>query len=206
MRPVDWARARLEPGMTILSAILAAMSGCAAAEPVAGTAAHMDGIEHVLYLAIGADPSSPLLAQKGSEPARSSLIVGFRISAHSQETNFFGFMRATVPNFDLAKGSPDQEVWRDGRCHHERGFPKITVTGVDGLVLSGQQRLPVSSRYRQLGLFVPKDEVMPSKRMGSGTDKVGPYIAMRTETKQSRLFLDVKLYILPCSLSGASRK
>ncbi len=42
---------------------------------------------------------------------------------------------------------------------------------------------------------------MASKRLASGSDDVGPFIATRTETKQSRLFVDLKLYILPCDLT-----
>ena len=205
MRLYDLARLQFDTVLTTIGVALAAISACATAEPVAGAAGRVDGIEHVLYLTVNADPFSPLLTQSNGEPHQSNLIVSFRISAHSQETNFFGIVHTTVPNFDLAKGSSGQEIWRDGKCHHERGFPKITVTAIDGLVLSGQQKLPVVSRYRQLGLFVPKDEVMPSKRMGSGTDNIGPYLATRTETKQSRLFLNLKLYILSCSLSGVSQ-
>jgi hypothetical protein len=45
---------------------------------------------------------------------------------------------------------------------------------------------------------------MMAKRLASSTDDVGPFIATRTETKQSRLFVDLKLYILPCSLTAAA--
>jgi hypothetical protein len=51
---------------------------------------------------------------------------------------------------------------------------------------------------------LPGDEVMPSKRLTSGTDDVGPFIATRTETKKSRLLVDLKLYMMPCTLSASA--
>ena len=131
-----------------------------AAEDLTGTVvANARGIEHVLYLAVRSDPTSQLLTQAGGEAVTAKLGVKLRISAHSQEANFFGIVPAAVSEFDLGKGSPDQEVWRDGKCHHERGFPKISVTAVDGSIKNGRRQIPVDARWRQLGLFVPQDEV-----------------------------------------------
>lgn len=175
-------------------------------------AANVKGIEHVLYLAVRPDPASPLLRQangqpiSAGQPVTAKFVVSVRISAHSQETNFFGTVPATVAEFDLAKGSKDQPIWRDGKCHHERGFPKISVTGVEGLVTSGQEKHSIAARWRVLGLFLPRDEVLASKRMNSGADNIGSYIATRTETKQSRLLFDLKLYILQCDLAIAPQR
>jgi hypothetical protein len=195
---------QLAPILAAFGLIVAAASGRAIAEEAPAAAktptVNPQGIEHVLYLTIRADPASPLLTQANGQPVPARLLVNVRISAHSVETNFFGFVPVTVPEFDLAKGSEDQLIWRDGKCHHERGYPKITVTGVEGLVTSGQEKHSVAARWRMLGLFLPRDEVMASRRMDSGTDNIGQYIASRTETKQSRLLLDQKLYILPCDL------
>jgi len=163
------------------------------------------GIEHVLHLSVRSDPASPLLTQANGQDVNAKLTVTLRISAHSQESNFFGLVPASVSDFDLAKGSQDQIVWRDGKCHHERGFPKITVVGVNGLVTSGQQKHPIDARWRVIGLFLPRDEVMISKRTGDNTDKIGSYVAMRTETKLTRLLVDLKLYVLPCDLTVAAQ-
>jgi len=128
-----------------------------------------------------------------------------RISSHSLESNFYGDVSATISDFDPNKGSRDQEVWRDNSCHHERGYPKITAIGVDGSVTSGQKKHSISARYRRFGLLLPGDEVMAAKRLDGGTDEVGSFIASRTETKQSHLMLDLKLYILPCELSDGAK-
>ena len=163
------------------------------------------GIEHVLYLSIKTDPASPLLTEANGKDVNAKLIVTMRISAHSQETSFFGLVPALVSDFDLAKGSKDQVVWRDGKCHHERGIPKISVTKVEGLATSGEQKHLISARWRIIGLFLPRDEVTTSRRMGeTSSDDVGSYITMRTETKLSRLLLDLKLYTLHCDLTVAA--
>ena len=192
--------------LAVAGVLVAAPSYANGEDATGALAATPRGIEHVLYLTIKSDPASPLLAQAGAQDITAKLAVTLRISAHSREANFFGLVPATVPEFDLVKGSKDKLVWRDGKCHHERGFPKITVTNIDGAVTSGQQKHPIGARWRVIGLFLPRDEVMTSKRMGNSTDEIGPYVAIRTETKQSRLLVDLKLYILPCDLTVAAQR
>ena len=186
--------------LIVLGLIVVAAPVCAIDEQ-STPAADTRGIKHVLYLAVRSDPTSYLRTQSSGELGTAKVVVNVQISTHSRESNFDDVVHATIADFDLVKGSTDREIWRDEKCHHERGFPKITVTGIDGLVTSGQQKNPVAARYRKLGLFLPRDEVLASKRVGNGNDGIGSYIATRTETKQSRLFVDLKLYIMPCVLA-----
>jgi hypothetical protein len=51
---------------------------------------------------------------------------------------------------------------------------------------------------------LPGDEVMAAKRLMRGSDDVGPFIATRTETKKSRLLVDLKLYMMQCTLSASA--
>ena len=167
-------------------------------------AADASGVINVLYVRIKSDADAVSSVPKGnSNDARSAtLTVKIRLSAHSRETNFFGDVPATISNFDPIKGSHAQEVWKDAKCHHERGgFPKMTVLSVDGLIMDGEKKLPVAARYRWIGLLLPGDEVMPAKPLIRGTDDIGPFIATHTETKRSHLAVDLKLYMLPCTLS-----
>src|SRR5689334_7181003 len=195
------ALSRYKPVLVILQLIFIVVSSLAIAEEATKTTtAKPQGIEYLLYLTIRADPASPLLTQASGQSVTAKFLVSVRISAHSQETNFFGVVPAIVSEFALAKGSNEQQIWRDGKCHHERGFPKITIKAVDGSVTSGQENHPVAARWRELGLILPRDEVQASKKLDKGHDNIGSYIATRTETKQSRLLLDMKLYTLPCDL------
>ena len=187
--------------------ILAAPNWAAAQETSSIRGAGAGGIRHILYVTIKSDPDSRVLQQRSDEPITATLTVKTRISAHSQETNFYGDVPTTVSDFDPIKGSREQEVWKDAQCHHERGFPKITVINVDGSIINAQKSLPIAARFRWLGRLLPGDEVMAGKRLASGSDDVGPFIATRTETKKSRLFVDLKLYILPCTIPvGAHTK
>ena len=162
------------------------------------------GVINVLYAAIKSDADAvPGVPKRSSNDVRSAtLTVKIRLSAHSRETNFYGDVPATISNFDPTKGSHSQEVWKEAKCHHERGgFPKMSVISVDGFVMNGDEKLPIAARYRWMGMLMPGDEVMPAKPLIRGTDDVGPFIATHTETKRSHLAVDLKLYMLPCTLS-----
>ena len=172
--------------------------------PNSARAADASGVINVLYATIksDADAESKVPIRNSNDVSSATLTVRIRISAHSRETNFYGDVPATISNFDPTKGSHEQEVWKDAKCHHERGgFPKMTVISVDGFVMNGEEKLPIAARYRWIGMLLPGDEVMPAKRLIRGADGVGPFIATHTETKRSHLAVDLKLYMLPCSLS-----
>ncbi len=169
----------------------------------AAQAANDSGIEHLLYLTVGADADSHRWRQMRGDPVTAKLSVNVQISAHSRESNFYGVVSSRISEFDVVKGSPSREIWRDENCHHERGFPKITVVSLEGLVTSGAEHHPIYARIRKLGLLLPRDEVLAARRLNTSTDEIGYYIATRTETKQSRLFVELKLYTLPCELPAA---
>ena len=194
----------LTPTLILFGALIGAAPNRAAAQQASVTpVATTRGIRHVLYLTVKSDPYSLFLPMSYDEPYTATLTVKIHITAHSQETNFSGDVPATVANFDPVKGSPKQQVWQDAKCHHERGYPKMTITNVGGSITNGQTKLPISARYRWLGLLLPGDEVMPAKKLTRGTDDVGSFIATFTETKKSHLLMDLKFYILPCDLKTA---
>jgi hypothetical protein len=201
-----WILTGVKPVLAVVGILIYASKCAHGEETVAKLTPVPHGVEHVLYLSVKPDPSSPLLTQANRQEAIANLTVTLRISAHSQETNFFGLVPATISKFNLVEGSKEQAVWRDGKCHHERGFPKISVTSIDGLVTIGQQKYPVNARWRVIGLFLPGDEITTSRRIGNSADKIGSYIGTRTETKQSRLFVDLKLYVLQCDLTVTAQQ
>jgi hypothetical protein len=187
--------------VALVGLLIVIAANCAAAQNTSAIpGGNIRGIRHVLDLTIKLDPASHYWRQSPDGSPVATLGVIMRISAHSQEANFFGNVRATVPDFDPIKGSREHEVWKDAKCHHERGFPKITVLGVYGSITAGKKESNISARYRQIGLMLPSDEVIPSERLSGGIDNVGPFIATRTKTKRSKLFVDLKLHILPCDL------
>jgi len=120
------------------------------------------------------------------------------ISDNSQETRFSDEVTASFPDFDLIDGSPEQLIWEDTRCHHERGIPKVTLTAIDGVITNGPTRQVVSAHTRHIGLRLPSDEIMPARRFFGATDKIGPFSVTRTETTRSRLILELRMYTLAC--------
>lgn len=166
------------------------------------------GVRHVLYLSVKSD--DPDLQNAGvsggqkDEPAkeapRATLRVVVRISDHSQETNFFGAVPITAANFDPAKGSPEQEIWRDERCHHERGFPTISVSAIDGVISHGTSKQAVEAKPRRIGLRIPWDEVLMASGFQFGADDRGPFMETRTRTSESHLSVVLKMYMLACDI------
>jgi hypothetical protein len=201
-----WSLQLLVPAVVLTGAlVLAAPNWAVAQETSSIRGAGVDGIRHILYVTIKSDPDSRILQRSSDEPITATLTVKIRLSTHSQETNFFGDVPATLSDFDPTKGSHAQEVWKDAKCHHERGYPKMTVIGVDGFIMNGQKKLSIAARYRWIGLLLPGDEVMAAKRLMRDSDDVGPFIATHTETKKSHLAVDLKLYMLPCTLSASAK-
>src|ERR1017187_9407282 len=140
-----WSLPLLVPAVVLTGAlILAAPNWAAAQEASSIRGAGAGGIRHILYVTIKSGPDSRVLQQSSDEPITATLTVKTRISAHSQETNFYGDVPATVTDFNPIKGSREREVWKDAQCHHERGFPKITVINVDGSITSGQKKLAIA--------------------------------------------------------------
>jgi len=125
-----------------------------------------------------------------------------RISDHAQESQFFGTVPASFAEFKADEGGTEQRVWEDGRCHQKRGLPKLSVAEIRGSIIKGpEESIAILARPRHIGLPVPADEVMAGKRLPGGWDDVGLFMATRSQTTQSHLFVDLKLYILRCDLS-----
>lgn len=198
----------LKVTLALFGVLFVAVPNCAAAqETLKIPSATPRGIRHVLYLTVKSDdPELRLPRQSSGDPNTATLTVKVRISDYSLEAHFYGDVPATVADFDPINGSPEQEVWKDAECHHERGFPKITVISVDGQITNGQQKLTIAAGHRRLGILLPKDEVMQAKRLASGTDDIGSFVDTRTETKQSHLLVDLRLYFLPCEIKSTRIK
>jgi hypothetical protein len=205
---------RVARGAVAYAALMLAASTFAAAQGTANTALPaVRGVKHVLYLSIKSDypdlqtvDSSSVRDvqaskdQTSKETLKATLRVVVRLSDHSQETSFFGDVPVSIANFNLAKGSPEQLIWQDERCHHERGFPRMLLMAVDGVITHGSDKQAVEARPRHIGLPIPWDEIMMASGLRFSADDRGPFIETRTETKESRLSVVLKMYMLPCEV------
>ncbi|MGA8615580.1 MAG: hypothetical protein WB760_28650 [Xanthobacteraceae bacterium] len=210
---------RLATGAVLCAALMFAAYGFAAAQGTAQSPpSPVRGVKHVLYLSVksndpdlqtadnaGApkDQASPEPAPKdqaAKETPATTLRFIVRVSDHSQETSFFGDVPVTIANFDLAKGSPEQKIWQDERCHHERGFPRTLLMSVDGLIAHGSDKQLVEARPRHIGRPIPWDEILMGSALQFSADDRGPFIETRTQTKESHLSVVLKMYMLPCDV------
>jgi hypothetical protein len=188
--------------------IIAAQNFAVAQAALNGQPSPGRGVRHVLYLTVKSDDPDLQKAVRSDgekdasdkETPRATLKVTVLISDHSQETSFFGDVPITAADFDPAKGSPEQQVWQDKRCHHERGFPRTGVIAVDGVIARGTERQAVEAKPRRIGLPIPWDEVEMASGFQSGADDRGPFMETRTRTSESHLSVFLKMYILPCDV------
>lgn len=134
-----------------------------------------------------------------------TLAVKLRISAHAIGSNYFGEITEIFSNFKLFQGSDEKLYWQDEVCHQQRGFPKITVTAIDGTISGEKADVTISARPRHIGKLVPDDEISAGTRLPAGSDKYGNFIAYRSDTRQSRLFVNVKVYLIDCNLTGVGQ-
>ena len=158
------------------------------------------GIRFRLTASIKADPASQY-AKQHYDHGKASLAVRVRISAHATESQFFGEVTTNVSEFFPIDGSPEQVIWQEARCHQRRGLPKETVTSIDGSITNEQAKIRVHSRTRQVGLQLPLDEITPGTKLPNGTDQNGAFMAYRSQSKLSHLFVDVKIYAFDCDLA-----
>ncbi len=159
------------------------------------------GVRFRLAASIKADPASRYAAEYYGH-GKASLAAKVRISAHATESQFFGEVTSNLSDFSPIDGSLEQVIWQDAKCHQRRGLPKATVTFIDGLITSEQVKINVHARARRLGLQLPLDEITSGTRLPSGVDQNGSFVAYRSRSKLSHLFVDVKIYAFDCDLAG----
>lgn len=161
------------------------------------------GIRFQITASIKADPAFSYATQYYNQ-GKASLAVKIRISAHARESNFFGEVSEAISNFLLNEGSPEKLFWEDSECHQRRGLPKTTVTAIDGTIAGEKGKVSINALPRHLGMLLPSDEISAGKRLPDGADKNGNFIAYRSQTKLSRLFVDVKVYVIDCDLTAGA--
>lgn len=162
-----------------------------------------NGVKFQIKASIKADGAAPYVKRNDDQTA-ALLTVKIRISAHATESQFFGEVSETFLNFRPSEGSGEILFWQDARCHQRRGLPKTTVTAIDGSIAGDNGKVSIDARPRHVGLRLPSDEISAGTRLPGGIDKNGSFIAYRSQTRLSRLFVDVKVYVIDCDLAAGT--
>ena len=199
---------RIAIGVALGTVLIVAPNFVAAQSAPDGQPSSTRGIRHALYITVKSDDPDLQKADRSDgqndetakEKPKATLKVTVRISDHARETSFFGDVPITIADFDPAKGSPEQEVWQDARCHHERGFPRMSVIGIGGEIAHGSQKQAVEAKPRHIGLPIPRDEVLMASGFRFGADDRGSFMETHTRTSESHLSVLLKMYILPCDV------
>ncbi len=158
------------------------------------------GVRHRIDAVVSLEPNSPLLQKHRG--ARGTLSFVVRLSANSTQMRFFGmvtpsFSDILVPEKDAILVA-QTKIWEEDRCHQRRGLPKVTVTQVKASFGEGDSRIDISAVVRHIGLLVPYDELTPGIKLPAGVDEIGSFYALRAQTRDSRLNVDLKIYPFEC--------
>jgi hypothetical protein len=161
------------------------------------------GVRHRIDMIVLAEPDAPLLQH--FQGAKGSLTFTVRLSANSRETRYFGtlkpaFSDIVVPDTASTPLVKQTRMWEEETCHQRRGLPKVTVTRFSAGFGDGKDQIEISAINRHIGLLVPSDELMPGIKLNAGSDDDGPFYAIRAQTRNSRLDVDLKIYPIDCFL------
>jgi hypothetical protein len=158
------------------------------------------GVRHSVTVSVAPALPSNQSTQTGPDAQLFDLMVTIRISDHARETQFFGDIPVTWPEFPAAEGAPEKEIWKDEQCHQRRGLPKATIAAIEGVLEAAKARLTISARPRHRGQRLPFDEIRQPIPQPGGRDDLGQYLAYRVETTESHVIVLLKIYAVDCVL------
>jgi hypothetical protein len=164
--------------------------------------AETTGVRHRIDAQISIDPASALI-RPGRE-WRGTINPSIRVSANSRESRFYGIVAPVFTDVRLSSQVsvlvPQTTVWEETTCHQRRGMPKVTVVELRGAFEDAAERLDILSIVRRIGRHVPLDELTPGIKLADGRDEIGVFYALRAQTRDSRINVDLKIYVFDCAL------
>ena len=161
------------------------------------------GVRHRIEVVVSAEPNAPILERL--QGGKGSLSFTVRLSANSRESRFFGMLRPAFSDIVVPENASkplvaQTKIWEEQACHQRRGLPKVTVTQLSASFGEGRDKIKISAINRHIGLLVPTDELTPGIKLEPASDAGGPFYAVRAQTRNSRLNVDLKIYPIDCFL------
>ncbi len=179
-----------------LTAILALSATLAGARAQA-QAPTINGVRHEVYASIALP--SPVSPAPGRDAIKATVTALIRIADHARESDFYGVLLATFIDFRSGDPLMEKEIWHDRLCHQNRGLPKISFVGLNGILAKEGDEVAVSARPRHIGQPIPPDEIVIRQAIQPGIDIRGPFMLVQAFTQASNIQEAVKLYSVPCS-------
>ncbi len=180
-------------------AVAAASRGAIAVE-VATPPIEM-GVRHEVRASLSVDKDAAGVKSAGT-PVAAEVRVTFQISDHAPDADFFG---VEVGDFQLTQASlsaPQQLIWADRSCHHDRGFPKVSIPKIEGSLTIDGSRTTVAAAPRKIGKHLEADEITVRRLFAYVRQGATNVFAMRATTKGTHLMVDFEIVTAPCALGS----
>lgn len=158
-------------------------------------AANLPGVRHQIIAWVQAARDSPYA---NATAPTASLRLRVQVSDHAPDFSFYGVIAAELTEFAPSAGSAEKIIWENARCHRERGYPKLSLIGVEGEIATAGGATLIAAYPRQRGLRMPKDEITVQKDIAAERPPV--ILAIRAETKTSKLRVNLRLLRFWCML------
>jgi hypothetical protein len=157
------------------------------------------GVRHSITVAVEPERGAAS-GTANSEHDNATINILVRILNYAPDLRFYGVVDGEFSDFDPGKGAATQEIWADRKCHINRGFPKIWVLAINGRITKGETVSDVAARPRQLGKWVPADEIVMQKDPRKDVGDPNQITVTYARTAQSRLSVKLTLTSSKCSL------
>jgi hypothetical protein len=162
------------------------------------------GVRHRIDAVVSVEPNSPILEHRRGF-FKGSLSFSVRLSANAKEARFFGVLSPLFSDIVVPEGTgtvlvKQTKLWEEETCHQRRGLPKVTVTELKASFGNDENHIDISAINRHIGLRVPSDELTPGIKLDAGSDDGGSFYAIRAQSRDSRLNVDLKIYPIDCFL------
>ena len=164
-----------------------------ATQPEPSTSASTLWVRHLLQASLivkGDAEKAPKHYQIGTD-----LRLTVRISDHALDSDFFGSVVTTFRGLGSRQGP--RTIWKDGKCHHYRGFPKVTVTRIEGTLSHDNRTTEITAAKRQIGMPLPKDEIVVTRRLTQPSTGILE-LATKAVTTESHLVFDLRVETRRC--------
>jgi len=156
-----------------------------------------DGIRHAVEISVGSDAQT-------EGPKRSSLLGTFslfmRISSHSKLVDFSKTLTEAFDDVDLVKGTAMRKVWEESVCHERRGYPRIWLDEIRGVLNADGVKTNIDAVPRHLGMHLPPDELQLGQQVFANGDDLHQERVFRSKTLMSHLKVDVRLTSTACRM------
>ena len=137
-----------------------------------------------------------------SQPRNATIDVMMRVLNYASDYRFYGVVDGKFSDFDPASGAQEREIWADTKCHQSRGLPKIWVLAINGKITRGDKVFDIAARPRQVGVSVPKDEVVTQRDRNVELNDPNQDLVTLARTTESQLSVKLNLKSVKCRLGG----